>query len=67
MDIMLKWQLLGAQQRFGCKYNEKAIKYFKDESNNLDKFTYNKALQKMIESRRIEEFQKEELRRMKRK
>lgn len=36
----------------GIKFNEKAMKYLKGE-NKLDKFTYNKALQKMIESYRI--------------
>ena len=36
----------------GIKFNEKAMKYLEGE-NKLDKFTYNKALQKMIESYRI--------------
>ncbi len=36
----------------GIKFNEKAMRYLKGE-NKLDKFTYNKALQKMIESYRI--------------
>lgn len=50
----------------GIKYNNKAITYLKSK-NNLDNFTYNKTLQKMIESYRISKEQKEELRRMKRK
>ena len=35
--------------------------------NNLDDFTFNKTLQKMIESYRISKEQKEVLRKMKRK
>lgn len=50
----------------GIKYNEKVMKYLKEE-NNLDKFTYNKTLQKMIESFRIDSNQKGELKKMKRK
>lgn len=50
----------------GVKYNEKAILYLKNK-NNLDDFTYNKTLQKMIESYRISIDQKEILRKMKRK
>lgn len=42
---------------------EKTIKYLK--SNNLDKFTYNKAIQKMIESNRISKEEKDCLRKMK--
>lgn len=50
----------------GIKYNEKLIEYLNGD-NNLDKFTYNKTLQKMIESYRIDIKQKELLRKMKRK
>lgn len=50
----------------GVKYNEKAMNFLNLE-NKLDKFTYNKTLQKMIESYRINESQKELLRKMKRK
>ena len=50
----------------GIKYNDKAMKYLRNR-NNLDDFTYNKTLQKMIESYRIKEVQKEELRKMKRR
>ncbi len=49
----------------GVKYNEKAIELLKN--NNLDKFTYNKAIQKMIESYRINDIQKDYLRKIKRK
>lgn len=50
----------------GIKYNEKAMAYL-NGNNNLDKFTYNKTLQKMIESYRIDKNQKDLLRKMKRK
>lgn len=45
------------------KFYEETIKYLK--SANLDKFTYNKALQKAIESYRITDKQKDVLRSMK--
>lgn len=48
----------------GIKFNSKAMEYLKGE-NKLDKFTYNKALQKMIESYRISDEQKVILRNMK--
>ena len=48
----------------GIKYNEKAMQYLKGR-NNLDDFTYNKALQKLRESYRISKEQKEELKKMK--
>lgn len=48
----------------GIKFNDKAMAYLKGK-NNLDKFTYNKALQKMRESYRIESHQKEILKQMK--
>lgn len=50
----------------GIKYNQKLMLYLKSK-NKLDKFTYNKTLQKMIESYRISEEQKTILRDMKRK
>ena len=50
----------------GIKFNEKAMNYL-EQKNNLDKFTYNKSLQKMIESYRIPNEQKLILRKMKRK
>lgn len=46
------------------KYEEKTRKFL--ENNLLDKFTYNKALQKIIESNRIDKETKEEIRKMKR-
>lgn len=49
----------------GIKFNQKAMEYLHGD-NHLDKFTYNKALQKMRESYRIDKVQKEELKRMKR-
>lgn len=48
----------------GIKFNEKAMGYLKGE-NKLDKFTYNKALQKMIESYRISDETKIVLKSMK--
>lgn len=48
----------------GIKYNEKLMKYLLEE-NNLDQFTYNKTLQKMRESFRIDANQKEILKKMK--
>ena len=50
----------------GIKYNDKLMNFLKNK-NDLDNFTYNKTLQKMIESYRITREQKEELRMMKRK
>ena len=48
----------------GIKYNKKAMEYLRGK-NNLDKFTYNKTLQKMRESYRIDAEQKEILKKMK--
>ena len=45
------------------KFYDKTIEYLKQAK--IDKFTYNKALQKAIESYRITEEQKTELRKMK--
>lgn len=50
----------------GIKFPNKAFEYLNGE-NNLDKFTYNKSLQKMIESYRVRDEIKDELRKMKRK
>ena len=47
----------------GVKYNDKLLQLL--ENNNLDKFTYNKTIQKMIESYRIDDNQKDILRKMK--
>ena len=46
------------------KYPDKTMKYLKN--NNLDDFTYNKAIQKIIESNRINKNTKDLLRKMKR-
>lgn len=48
----------------GVKFNERLIDYLKG-NNNLDKFTFNKTLQKMIESYRISNEQKIILKSMK--
>lgn len=47
------------------KYPEKGMEYLKN--NNLDDDTYNKALQKIIESNRISKREKNKIRKMKRK
>lgn len=47
------------------KFPQKTMQFLKH--NHLDNFTYNKALQKMIESYRIEKEVKQDLRNMKRK
>ena len=47
------------------KFPEKTMKLLKN--NHLDNFTYNKAIQKMIESYRIDEKTKQILKEMKRK
>ncbi len=45
------------------KFYDRTMKYLKE--SKIDKFTYNKAIQKSIESYRITDKQKEELRKMK--
>lgn len=47
------------------KSKNKVIEFLKN--NRLDDFTYNKAIQKMIESNRIDKITKDELRKMKRR
>ena len=49
----------------GIKYYDKFISYMKSDENKLDKFTYNKSIQKMIESYRVTNEQKNELRNLK--
>lgn len=49
----------------GIKFNDKLMNFLEQNKNNLDKFTYNKTLQKMIESNRITKEQKDVLRTMK--
>lgn len=48
------------------KYPEKAMKYLTDEENQLDDDTYNKALQKIVESNRVGKRKKNKIRKMKR-
>ena len=48
----------------GIKFNDILMNYLNSE-NNLDKFTFNKTIQKMIESYRITDKQKDILRKMK--
>lgn len=45
------------------KYKKETLKYLKD--NKLNKFTYNKALQKIIESKQISKEEKEKIKNMK--
>lgn len=61
-EMAIAWTLA----EIGIKFNDKLMTYLKGD-NHLDKFTYNKTLQKMIESYRINDEQKAELRSMKRK
>ena len=61
-EMAMAWTIA----EIGIKFQDKAIAYLKGE-NHLDKFTYNKSLQKMIESYRIEDEVKDMLRKMKRK
>ncbi len=61
VKMAIAWTLC----EIGIKYNDKFLKYI--DSCNLDKFTYNKTLQKLIESYRISNEQKELFRKMKRK
>lgn len=60
VQMAIAWTLQVAY----VKYKEKTIKYL--QNNKLDNFTYNKAIQKMIESCRISKNEKERLREMKR-
>ena len=59
-QMAMAWTLA----EIGIKYNNKAMKYLKAK-NNLDKFTYNKTLQKMIESYRVSDDNKKLLKEMK--
>lgn len=63
-DYYVKMAIAWTLQVAYVKYKEKTIKYL--ENNKLDKFTHNKAIQKMIESYRIDKKEKEILRKMKR-
>ena len=46
------------------KYRKETVEFL--NNNNLDKFTYNKAIQKIIESNRISKEEKDKVREMKR-
>lgn len=63
-DYYVKMAIAWTLQVAYVKYKEKTIKYL--ENNKLDDFTYNKAIQKMIESYRISKEEKDFLRKMKR-
>ena len=60
-EMAIAWTLA----EIGIKFNDIAMNYLKGK-NDLDKFTYNKTLQKMRESYRVSEEQKKELKAMKR-
>lgn len=47
------------------KYEEKTMKFLKSKNNKLDKFTFNKSLQKIIESYRVSDETKNIIRQMK--
>lgn len=47
------------------KYEEKTMEFLKSKNNKLDKFTYNKSLQKIIESYRVSNETKNVIRQMK--
>ena len=49
-----------------AKQREKTFDYIKEGNNTLDDFTYNKAIQKMLESFRVSDTDKAMLRKMKR-
>lgn len=61
VKMAIAWTLA----EIGIKYYSKLIEYMNSKENNLDKFTYNKTLQKMRESYRIGDIQKDELKKMK--
>lgn len=49
------------------QYPQKAMEYLIDENNHLDNDTYNKALQKIVESNRVGKREKNRIKKMKRK
>lgn len=63
-DYYVKMAIAWTLQVAYVKYKERTMKYLKN--NKLDDFTYNKAIQKMIESYRISKEEKDILRKMKR-
>ena len=60
VKMAIAWTLA----EIGIKFNDILMTYLESD-NNLDKFTFNKTLQKMIESYRISDNQKSVLRKMK--
>jgi len=62
-DYYVQMAVAWALSIYLIKFYDKTIKYLK--TSNLDKFTYNKALQKAIESYRINKSQKEYLKSLK--
>ncbi len=61
VKMAIAWAISNAY----IKFPDKTMKLLKN--NHLDDFTYNKSIQKMLESFRIEKDEKETLRKMKRK
>ena len=49
-----------------AKQREKTYVYMQDDNNSLDDWTYNKSIQKMLESYRVSQEDKKMLRKMKR-
>ena len=49
------------------KYPDKIMQYLQSGNNHLDKDTYNKALQKIIESNRVGKREKNKIKKMKRR
>ena len=62
-DYYVKMAIAWTLQVAYVKNKEKTVKFLKN--NNLDKFTFNKAIQKMLESNRISKEEKDCLRKMK--
>lgn len=63
-EYYVKMAIAWTLAEIGIKFNDILMNYLNSE-NNLDKFTFNKTLQKMIESYRISDKQKDILRKMK--
>ena len=61
----VKMAVAWALSVYYIKFPQKTMKLFKN--NQLDNFTYNKALQKIIESNRVSKEEKDQIRKMKRK
>lgn len=64
-EYYVQMAIAWAVSMYYVKYKEKTMKYLLN--NQLDDFTYNKALQKIIESRQIDKEEKNRIRSMKRK